>query len=85
MIFFVGGVYFKLLRGIIGGLLYILLSGRCILIKKTWNMMDWFERAAECERIADGYGEGWCKDRVLEQAAYLRKRGEIEKERTKKK
>ena len=53
--------------------------------EKQWFDMTWEERADECERIAGTYGEGWCKDRVMEQAEALRRRAGIEKEKNKNK
>ena len=49
---------------------------------KQWKDMSTLERAEYCEMIALGYSYGWCKDRVLEQAAALRLKAEKENKKS---
>lgn len=37
-----------------------------------WSAMTTIEKAEYCEKIAAGYGDGFCKDQVLAQAGRLR-------------
>ena len=50
--------------------------------KKTadleWAHMTNLERAAYCEKIAEDYHPGFCKDQVLSQAKRLREMADME-------
>ena len=46
--------------------------------------MSYEEKACYCESQADLMGEGFCRDNYLRQAKYLREKGKLEKEATKK-
>jgi hypothetical protein len=39
---------------------------------KDWSTMSLIERAIHCEKIAEDYQPGFCKDQVLSQARRLR-------------
>ena len=39
-----------------------------------WSEMSNIQRAEYCEKIADGYNDGFCKDQVLSQARQLREK-----------
>lgn len=47
---------------------------------KDWSSMSLIERAEYCEKIADQYNEGFCRDQVLSQARRLREMAGQEKE-----
>ena len=39
---------------------------------QEWSTMSNIQRAEYCEKIADQYNDGFCKDQVLSQARKLR-------------
>ena len=43
-----------------------------------WSAMSNIQRAEYCEKIADQYNDGFCKDQVLSQARKLREMAELE-------
>lgn len=47
---------------------------------KNWSVMSLIERAEHCEKIADQYNPGFCKDQVLSQARRLREMAVQEKD-----